>query len=421
MTSTSSTSATPAHRRRLKILWLSHFVPYPPKGGAFQRSYNLLRGVGAAHDVRLLALRHKDSAHPTGDPDEAARELGKFCTGVDVIDGTAAARGMGLVTRGLKLAAGVPLTVSVSNVPAFRARLRELLAATKYDVVHFDTIGLGCYLDEVGSVPAVMGHHGAEAWMVLRRVARERSALRRAVFRIEGKLLSNYEAKMLPRFRDNLVCSAYDGQLMGEVAPGAKYTVVANGVDVDYFHTLPVSASRNVVFAGRLDQYSNRDAIRHFTFEVWPRVRARFPDALLDIIGSNPPADIVEAAGRDASIKVHGFVPDIRPFFEKAALAVCPIRDGGGTRVKILDNLSMGKPIVSTSIGIEGIDVVPERDLLIADSPEAFEKQIARIFDDADLRATLAANSRKLAVTKYSWDSIVAVMRKSFEDAALQG
>jgi polysaccharide biosynthesis protein PslH len=405
-------------RRRLKVLWLSHFVPYPPKGGAFQRSYNLIRGAGAAHDLHLLAVRHKESAQPGAGDGEAIAELGRFCSGVTIVDGTTAARGTGIATRALKLAAGVPLTVSVSDLPGMRAKLRACLAAGKFDLVHFDTIGLACYLDEIGDIPAVVSHHGAEGWMMLRRVQREPSLLRKAVFALEGRLLSRYEARMCGRFRDNLVCSSLDGTLLRQQAPAARFTVVANGVDVDYFHRLPVAGGHNVVFAGRLDQYSNRDAIRHFTFEVWPRIRARYPDSVLDVIGSNPPPDLVSVAGGDTSVRVHGFVPDVRPFFERATVAVCPIRDGGGTRVKILDNLAMGKPIVTTRIGIEGIDVEPERDALIADTPEEFERQIARVFDDADLRARLAQNARALAERRYSWDSIVQVLLDSYENAA---
>jgi polysaccharide biosynthesis protein PslH len=400
--------------RRLRILWLSHFVPYPPKGGAFQRSYNLMRGVGEVHEVHLLALQHKSSSHPAEELKQARSALGEFCHSVMIVDGTAATRPAGLAVRMLSLAAGVPLTVSVSNVAAMRKELRSMLARTSFDLVHFDTIGLGCYLNEIGDIPAVLTHHGAEAFMLLRRVQRERSLAKKALFFADGHLLGRYESKFCPKFAQNLVCSGLDGQLLAKAAPSARFTVIPNGVDVDYFRAMPPVAGRKVVFAGRLDQYSNRDAIRYFTTEVWPRVRQRFPDATLDILGANPAEDLVELARQDRTISVHGFVPDVRPFFEQAALAVCPIRDGGGTRVKILDNLSMGKPIVSTTIGIEGIDVTPGRDLLIADSPEVFEAQIARIFEDEALRASLATNARKFAEAKYSWDGIVRKLLETY-------
>ena len=405
--------------RRLKVLWLSHFVPYPPKGGAFQRSFNLIRGVGAVHELHLLALRHKSGTHPEEDSQRALSELGRYCRSFSIIDGTAATRGPGLVIRGLRIAGGVPLTVSVSNVAQMRKAIRLLVSRNDFDIVHFDTIGLACYLDEVKAIPTALSHHGAESFMMLRRVNRERSILKKLLFLVEGHLLRRYEARYCPRFSENLVVSELDRLLLADIAAAGRFTVVPNGVDTTYFHAMPPTAARNVVFAGRLDQYSNRDAILYFTKEVWPRVRARFPDAVLDILGSNPPKELHALARRDPTIRVHGFVSDVRPYFERAAVAVCPIRDGGGTRVKILDNLAMGKPIVSTTIGIEGIEVVAERDLLIANSPEEFEGQISRIFVDEGLRARLGINARKLAEASYSWDSIVKTMLNAYSRATI--
>ncbi len=183
--------------------------------------------------------------------------------------------------------------------------------------------------------------------------------------------------------------------------------MVANGVDIDYF--APVEGSRrpwSIVFAGRLDQYSNRHGMLRFMNEAWPIIKRAHPDAVIDIIGSNPPKEIEALAKVDANVRVHGFVPDVRPFFAAASVAICPIWDGGGTRIKVLDGLAQGMPLVATSIGAEGIDVVPERDLLIADTPEQFAAQISRLFTESKLRQKLETNGRHLAETVYSWDSI---------------
>lgn len=404
--------------RRLKVLWLSHFVPYPPKGGAFQRSFNLLRAVGARHEVHLIALHHKGGTHPAEERQLAATELGKLCASVTIIDATSATTGLGLFFRALRLAAGTPLTVSVSNVDAMRQVLRARLSKQRFDLAHFDTIGLGCYLHEIGNLPAVLSHHGAESFMMLRRVRLEKSPLKKLLFMLDGRLLQRYESRFCPKFADNLVVSELDQSLLAEIAPRARFTVVPNGVDTDYFYPMPPVASKKVVFAGRLDQYSNRDAIVHFVSSAWPGIRSKFPDASLDILGMNPPDELHLAAARDQTIKVHGFVSDVRPYFEQAAVAVCPIRDGGGTRVKILDNLAMAKPIVSTTVGIEGIEVVPGRDLLVADSPAEFVEQVSRVFQDAGLRQRLSTHARSLAEALYSWQGISGRMLDAFERAA---
>ena len=139
---------------------------------------------------------------------------------------------------------------------------------------------------------------------------------------------------------------------------------------------------------------------------MWPRVRASHAEVVTHIIGSNPPAELKELAAADSRLQVHGFVPDVRPFFQQSTVAVCPIRDGGGTRIKVLDALAQGMPLVATTVACEGIDVVPDRDVLIADTAEVFARQIDRVLTDAGLRERLATNARRLAEDVYSWDGI---------------
>jgi glycosyltransferase involved in cell wall biosynthesis len=309
----------------------------------------------------------------------------------------------------------VPLTASLSYLPQMREAIRASVRRHHFDLVHFDTIGLARYMTAVAGLPVVMNHHNAESFMMLRRTGLERRRLWRQIYRLEGHALRRYEARICPRCADNFVVSRLDANLLSAVAPSAQFSVIPNGVDVDYFYRMAPVSNHRVVFAGRLDQYSNREGILYFTQEVWPRVRDSYPDAVLDILGGNPPTQLLELARRDSSVCVHGYVPDIRPFFESAALVVCPIRDGGGTRLKVLDSLAMGKPIVATTIGTEGIDVTDDRELLIADSAAAFLSQISRIFDDPALCGRLSHNARLLAESSYSWTRITGRLLDRYE------
>ena len=221
--------------------------------------------------------------------------------------------------------------------------------------------------------------------MIRRRIRNEPSLLRKAFFGIEWLTLRRSERRTCPRVGINVVMSDLDLGIMHGDIPTARFAVVENGVDIDFFAANPPAGGRALIFAGRLDQYSNRDAILHFMAETWPRVTTAHPDATITIIGSNPPEALVARAAADPRITVTGFVDDVRPYFTAATVAICPIRDGGGTRIKILDALAQARPIVSTSIGCEGIDVVPDRDVLIGDDPETFARQIGRLFDDEAL------------------------------------
>jgi glycosyltransferase involved in cell wall biosynthesis len=403
--------------KRLKVLFLSHFVPYPPKGGCFQRNYNLLTRIAAAHEVHLVAMRHKSSTHPEAETGQAKEELLRHCSAVDIIDIAGNTEPAGMARLALEgLPRLLPLNVSIYRSREMRQRLHALRATEQFDLAHFDTIGLAQYFDDVGNVPRVMTHHGAESYMIRRRIQRESNPIKRAYFVYEWLALQRYERIHCPRFDANIVMSADDGAILRRSAPDATFIPIENGVDIGFFTPVPPMKQRALIFAGRLDQYSNRDGILNFMQTVWTTLRQQHPDVVIHIIGNNPPDILRRMAEKDSQIKVHGFVPDVRPFFSESAAMICPLRDGGGTRIKILDGLALGIPIVSTSVGIEGIAVVPERDLLVADSPEAFVRQITRVFSDTALRARLATNARALAEQRYSWDSLADDLGQLYGD-----
>lgn len=392
---------------RLKILWLSHFVPYPPSGGCFQRNFNLIRRIAERHDLYLIALRHKANTHPEPETAEARRQLDRCCRSIQVVDISGATRGVRMLERAIiGMSTGHPFSVTVYESNAVRDAIRSAVASVPFDVVHFDTIGLAQYLDIIGDLPSTVTHHGAEGFMIGRRIAHESSLVRRLFFRFEHWALSRYERQMCGRFDVNITVSDDDAAILRQIAPDAVFATVANGVDVKSFRPLADSNERRIVFAGRLDQYSNRDGVLHFVERAWPLIATQFPDAVFDIIGHNPPDALRRLAAGDGRVRVHGFVPDIRPYFDRAAVALCPVRDGGGTRIKVLDALAMGIPLVSTSIGCEGIAVVPEQHVLIADTPADFARQIGRAFTDPALRLRLASHGRRLVETRYSWDAL---------------
>jgi glycosyltransferase involved in cell wall biosynthesis len=398
----------PVERRpheRLSVLWLSHFVPYPPKGGCFQRSYNLIAQVGHEHDVHLIAMRHKRGLHPESELRDAAAALSEHCRSVKFIDVSARTQPIALVTLGLAgLARADALTVSVYRSAAMRLAIRQAIHDAAPDVVHFDTISLAQYRDEVKGCSTVLTHHGAESFMIRRRIRRERNPLKKLFFVREWLALRRYERRMCHRFDVNVVMSELDQRILESTVYPARFVVVGNGVDTHYFKPVNGSSRRTLIFAGRLDQHANRDGILYFMRDVWPRVKSAYPDAVMHIVGNNPPKALQRLAESDTAVRLHGFVPDVRPYFSEARAAVCPIRDGGGTRIKVLDALAQGVPLVSTTIGTEGLELEPERHFLVADSTDAFVAQISRLFEHAALGRRLADEGRRLIEQQYAWE-----------------
>jgi glycosyltransferase involved in cell wall biosynthesis len=397
----------------LRVLWLSHLVPYPPKGGVLQRSYNLLRETARYHEVTLLAFHQPRLMRLSLGAGDAAlatarAALEAFCRRVEVlpIPSEAAEWRRALLLATSYLTAD-PYTVNWLKSARMGERLAAVLAAQAFDAVQFDTISLAVYRDLVNGPRTVLTHHNVESHMMLRRAEHETSALKRHYLRREGRRLAAYERRMCGRFDVNVTCSALDSERLAEVAPGVRTVEVPNGVDLDYFHPDggPETPGR-LVFAGRLSAYANRRAARYLVEEIWPRARVRLPGATLDIVGAAPPPEAVALARDEPRVRVPGFVDDVRPYLDRAEVYVCPITDGGGTKLKVLDALAMGKAMVAHPVACEGIEVKDGESVLLATTPEAFVAHIAGLLADPARRRAIGAAGRRLVEERYSYASI---------------
>ena len=254
-----------------------------------------------------------------------------------------------------------------------------------------------------------MNHHGPEGFMMHRRVKKERNILKKFYFWLEAKKLLGEEAEFCRRFGRNLVVSPNDASILGERSPGVQFDVVDNGVDVDYFSPqFNPESGPVVIFAGRLDQYSNRNGIIWFAEHVWPLISEKHKSAKLVIIGKSPPPQLDSASERFGNLEILGFVDDIRPYFGESAVVAVPIWDGGGTRIKVLDAMSMGMPIVATPVALEGLDHIGSKDLIVADDAESFAEATSLLLSDRIRAKKLGDQARRTVESSYSWESIGA-------------
>ncbi|MCI0493301.1 MAG: glycosyltransferase, partial [Planctomycetes bacterium] len=394
--------------KRLNILWISHFVPYPPKGGAFQRSYNLIKAVARQHNVYLVAVRHKRETHTASKTEDAAQALGLLCRKVSIVEPAWIRSKSRFYLAALRcLASRHSTTVQFYDFPELHKAIQDVLQNAKINVVHFDAISVAPYVTDVGSLPKVLNHHGAEGFMIERRIARERDPIKKVYFAIEARKLQRDERHYCPQFEVNAVVSEYDEQLLRPAAPNGRFEVIDNGVDLEYFRAPDPGARKDsLIFAGRLDQYSNADGIYWFCSEIWPAIREREPQLKLVIIGRNPASALVELVNGDPRIEITGFVDDVRPYFDRAIAGVVPLRDGGGTRIKVLDAMAMGMPIVATTVACEGLHVEAGKHLLVADTVRDFADATVRLVNDPELRRQLSRSAHEQAERRYSWTAI---------------
>lgn len=406
----------PTTARRLRVLWISQNLPFPPKTGVLQRNYNLLREASRWADIDLVAILKEDIL-PGYDAATAERELLGFCRSVTPVRlPIESSRGLFLSVVVKSLFTTTPFTTNWAETPVLRRALEQAAGRGPFDAVFFDTISLAQYRGRFAGTVRVLNHHNIESRLFERRLAFETNPLKRAYYRMEARKLGRYEAAVAGDFDVNTVVSELDGARLREICPTARTAVVANGVDTGYFRVADRAPEPgHLIMVSGMNWFPNLDAVLYMTRDIWPRLIQERGDLRLTIVGASPPPEVQEIATRDSRVTVTGFVDDVRTHMDRAQVYLCPMRDGGGTRLKILDALSMGKPIVATTMALEGIDVTPESDVLVADTPDAFVRQVLRLVDDAALCRRLGGNGRAFAESSFAWPVIGSRMHQTFE------
>jgi sugar transferase (PEP-CTERM/EpsH1 system associated) len=396
----------------MKLLFLTPQFPYPPHQGTAIRNYNLIVYLARRHEVHLLSF-----TDTTGNGGQTP--LHSLCKSVETVPlPPPRSTGRRLATTLLSPQPDMALRL-LSD--AFQNRLREILEREPFDVVQVEGIEMGPYAltahAQRAATPFLLVFDDHNAEYVLQRRAFEtdiRYPLRwpGAIYSlIQWWKLRRYEALLL-QIADRVVAvSRTDAAALQQLVPELRPFVVPNGVDTSYFtpEFVPPAdpAPRcTLVFTGKMNFRPNVDAVQWFCRAVLPRIRFVRPDVTFGIVGRDPNRQ-VRALGQLPGVFVTGYVEDVRPFIAGATVYVVPLRMGGGTRLKLLEAMAMGKAIVSTRVGAEGIACQSGRHLLVADSPHYFAQAVLRLLNDEERRAHLGAEARALVEAQYSWESIV--------------
>jgi glycosyltransferase involved in cell wall biosynthesis len=297
-----------------------------------------------------------------------------------------------------------PYAVSQFNSEAVRRSLREQLQDGRFDIAVCDFLAATLNFPTRLSIPAVLFQHNVEAALWKRQALTTVNPFARLVFQLEAAKMSRYEPRAMAQFDHVIAVSEYDRRLMSQI-PDERISVVPTGVDLKTFAGRTSAAGDDpvVVFTGAMDWEANVDGIEYFCREIWPKIRHEIPRAKLQIVGREPGTRIKNL--QSPSVEVTGTVPSILPYLEQAATIIVPLRIGGGTRLKIYESMAMGKAVVSTSIGAEGLDIHPGRDIAIADDPSEFARRVILFLQDKSLRRQYGADAAKTA-SQYDWSVI---------------
>lgn len=386
-----------------RVLFVTSRLPFPPREGHQLRSWHLLKALAARHEVTLLSFARQD------DDVEAAGAMREHLAGLETFPIASERSKLALAWALLRSTLTREPIVSTKYASgALRARIEML--ARDADVVHFDMLPLMRYADAVpDGVPVVYNAHNVEHVLLGTRARLHAHRLVRKF--LDGQLprLLAFERRACERARLVLACSDADASLLRTLAPQTRVEVVPNGVDLEGNRPeIPTNASgkpkARLVFVGQMGWFPNRDGIEWFLREIFPRIVAARQDAEFVLVGK---ADGLEVPAEVAShVTLAGFVPDLRPYVHGASVYVVPLRAGSGTRLKVLEAMALGKAIVTTSIGSEGIVLRDGESALYADDAQSFAAATVLLLDAPDLRASLGAAARECAERNYGWDAI---------------
>jgi sugar transferase (PEP-CTERM/EpsH1 system associated) len=402
----------------MRVLFLSQIVPYPPHGGVLQRGFNLVRDLSRRVELHLMAFVHPDVLPTPEKVAESRKVLGELCAAVEYFPLWAKkSKAHKLLAIGNSASSSTPFSVIAHRSAAFAKRVDENLRSRPFDILHVDTIALSQFVPPSSGVATVLTHHNIESMLMARRGQVESRQLARRFLQRESAKLEAYERDQSPRFDMNVMMSVPDANALERLAPGSRIAVVPNGVDTDYFSPDGGGHAAALIYTGGMNMFANSDAVMYFLNQIWPRIVAKAPDVQFFAVGQDPPKELRAIAAADSRVVVTGYVDDIRPFVRKAAVYVVPLRVGGGTRLKVLDAMSMGKAMVSTSVGCEGIDVVNGRHLVIADEPESFANATIALLNDDARRQALSRAARARAEELYAWPVIGRQLFDAYETA----
>jgi polysaccharide biosynthesis protein PslH len=394
--------------RHMRVLLLTLVAPNPPDSGPKVKTHYLLRYLAQRHRVTLVSFVRSQAEAA------AARALEGLCEAVYTVPmRRSRARDAGYLLG--SLASGQPFLMLRDDSRAMRRLLRHLVARERFDLAHADQLNMIQFARATG-LPVVFDAHNA-VWTIFQRMARQERGLKRAAIEIEWRKLKRYEGRVCRSSAGVMAVSQEDRAAL--VAAGAAEPIAVIPIAVDVQGIAPVERrpdARGMLSMATMYWPPNIDGVLWFARDVLPIVRREAADAPFYVVGARPPA-AVRALAADTAIQVTGYVDDPAPYLQSSALTVVPLRAGGGMRVKILEALARGIPIVSTTIGAEGIDVTPGQHLLIADEPAAFAEAVLRLLRDRALADRLADAGRRHALARYDWRAVCPAVEQVYERA----
>lgn len=386
----------------MRILWLKTELLHPVDKGGKIRTYNMLKALKRNHRITYLTLDDGTAAHDaralaTEYCDELVcvphRRREKFTTGF-------------YFELMLNLASDLPYAIKKYESAEMRHEIEKRISG--FDVLVCDFLAPAVNVPPDLDCATVLFQHNVEAMIWKRHHEVQTNPAKKTYLFRQWRKMFDFEARTCPRFDCVIAVSREDREMMQQQYGVENVYDVPTGVDTDFFRPSARATPKphSLVFTGSMDWLPNEDAIRYFTETVMPRIKQTVPDVTLTVVGRDPYPALVELSKRDPSVIVTGRVEDVRPYMDEAAVYIVPLRIGGGTRLKIYEAMAMEKAIVSTSIGAEGLPVADGKEIVLADTPEAFADAVIKLLQDEVLARDIGQQAAARVRRDFGWESV---------------
>ncbi len=385
----------------MKTLWVNSNFMHPTTKGGQIRTLEMLRHLHRWHEIHYVAI--ENPAQPEG-PARAGEYSHKAYPFAYNVPSKSSPSFYVELARGLF--SSTPVAVERFHPPGMRDFLRNLIRKERFDCAVVDHLAPTSYFPDLPH--AIFFQHNVETVIWRRHVEHAPDPLRRAYFRLQADRMYHYERSVSRASGHIVAVSQTDADEMRRLFDVTRVTEIPTGVNIEYFlpPTPSPTAAADLVFVGSMDWLPNVDGVLYFVREILPLIRKQRPQASLAIVGRTPPPKILELAAADPRIQVTGTVPDIRPYLWSSAVSIVPLRIGGGTRLKIYEAMAAQIPVVSTTIGAEGLSVNPPHDIRLADSPQDFASCCLELLASSELRAHQARTAWEMVNANFSWEHV---------------
>lgn len=396
----------------MKILWVKAGGLVPPDTGGKIRSYNILRELVREHSVTFFSFyaAHQNDSHAN------LKQIFDRVVSVPLSLPMPKSRAE-MLDYGIRLLSSQPYFITKYCRAEVRRRLRSLLQAETYDVIVCDFVSPAGVIPWDSGIPKVLFTHNVEAVIWQRHYEVATNPLWKAISWWEWRKTAAAEQRYLRLADKVLAVSEIDRDTFATFLDTRKITVIPTGVDVDYFQPLPIEEiPDSLVFTGSMDWLPNEDAIFYFVEAILPLIKQQRPSISLEVVGRNPSRKLQGLVGTEKSVHLTGWVEDIRPFLARGSVCIVPLRIGGGTRLKIFEAMAMGKAVVSTAVGAEGLPVQTGQNILLADTPDDFAASVVSLLRDTSQRRRLRTAARRLVLENYSWRKVAETFSRVLQD-----